>query len=480
VASGVHGTPGEDKVGRPVAVGRSNEQQGPRVAKPRILVLFAQEWDRLALAEPLLSRRYEFVHAGFDLFRFPENARLLTFDVRRYIDRMVRLARRRGIAAVISPHEQFGALIAAEVARRLGLPGADPKAILTAQHKYYARAAMARAVPEAVPRFGVFPIDLRDDDPLPLPFPFFVKPVKATFSVLARRVDSRAELKHHLAFRPLERHLGERLIRPFGELMGRYPEFEIDVHHCVAEELIDGVQVNVDGYADHGQLHILGIVDELMYPGTMAFNRFEYPSSLPGTVQARLAQTAEAAMRAVGFDHGLFNVELCYDPRTDAIRIVEINPRIASQFVTLYEWVDGIHLYELMIDLALGRTPRLERAPQADAYAGSFVFRRFDGRSARHPGRDRLQRVATRHPEARLMLYLKRGGDLAREMKWLGSHRYAVLNLRGRDRAELYARYRDIRDTLGFAAHSGPEPAPLWTPGRGPAQADAASGSDQG
>jgi len=268
------------------------------VAKPTILVLFAQEWDRLALAEPSLAGRYEFVHAGFDLFRFPENARLLTLDVRRYIDRMVRLARRRGVAAVISPHEQFGTLIAAEVARHLGLPGADPKAILTAQHKYYARAAMARLIPEAVPRFGVFPMDLRDDDPLPLPFPFFVKPVKATFSVLARRVESRAELRRHLAFRPIERYLGERLIRPFGELLRSHPEFEIDVHHCVAEELIGGIQVNVDGYADHGRYRILGIVDELMYPGTMAFNRFEYPSSLPDTVQARLGPRRPCAPSA--------------------------------------------------------------------------------------------------------------------------------------------------------------------------------------
>jgi hypothetical protein len=74
------------------------------------------------------------------------------------------------------------------------------------------------------------------------------------------------------------------------------------------------------------------------------------------------------------------------------------------------------------------------------------------------------------------MLYLKHGADLAREMKWLGSHRYAVLNLAGRDRADLYARYRDIRDTLGFAAHAGPEPAPLWTAGQAPA-ADAAPAS---
>ena len=105
VGNGAHGAPDEDKIGRPVAADRDNEQQGPRVEKPRILVLFAQEWDRLALTEPSLAGRYDFVHAGFDLFRFPENARLLTLDVRRYVDRIVRLARRRGVTAVISAHE---------------------------------------------------------------------------------------------------------------------------------------------------------------------------------------------------------------------------------------------------------------------------------------------------------------------------------------------------------------------------------------
>jgi hypothetical protein len=448
--------------------------------RPRILVLFAQEWDRLALADPAIADRYELLHAGFDLFRFPENLRLLTFDVRRYLDRLERLARRRGVAAVISPHEQFGTLIAAVLARRLGLPGPDPRAILTAQHKYYSRAAVAAAVPEVVPAYGVFPYDFRDASELPLPFPFFVKPVKATFSVLARRVDSVAELRRHLTFRPFERYVIDRLVEPFDDLRTQYPDLPVDAHHLVAEGLVEGMQVNVDGYADRGRFRILGIVDELMYPGTNAFNRFEYPSSLPEAVQARLAAVAEDTLRAVGFDHGLFNVELCYDPRDDAIQVVEINPRIASQFVSLYHWVDGIRLYQILLDLALGETPRCEPRPQANAYAASFVFRSFDGRPVRPaPGPAERDAVARRHPDARLMLYLKRGSDLRREVKWLGSHRFAVVNLPGRDRADLYARYRDIRDTLGFGRHSGPEPAPLWAPGRAVGEPARASGSGE-
>jgi hypothetical protein len=434
------------------------------LARKRVLVLFAQEWDRLALADPALAARYEVIHAGFDLFRFPENLRLFTFDARRFVDRMVRLVRRRAIAGVVSPHEQFGALIAAVVARRAGLPGPDPKAVVTAQHKYYARAAMARLLPETVPPFGAFPYRFRHPDELPLAFPFFVKPVKATFSVLARRVESLADLQRHLRFRAFERYTLERLIRPFNDLQASYPELTIDAHHLLAEGLMEGLQVNVDGYADRGEVRVLGVVDEVMYPGTLAFHRFEYPSSLPEAIRARLAAVARTAVQAVGFDHGVFNVELCYDPGEDSIQTIEINPRIASQFVTLYRWVDGVGLYDLMLSLAVGETPSYAPRPQPHAYAASFVLRSFDGRPVRPaPGRAQLRAVRQRHPDAHLMLYLKRGADLAREMKWLGSHRYAVVNLRGRDRADLYARYRDVRDTLGFGRHGGPEPAPMWT-----------------
>ena len=433
------------------------------MAKRRVLVLFAQEWDRLALADRALSERFEFVHAGFDLFRFPDNARLLTFDVRRDVDRLVAWARRSGVAAVFSPNEHFGVLMAAVVARRLGLPGPDPGAVLTAQHKYYARCALERALPQANPRFAVFPNAFHDAE-LPLAFPFFVKPVKATFSVLARRVDALAELRRHLRFRPFERYLVDRLLRPFNDLLFEHWSRALDAGHLLAEGLVEGMQVNVDGYAERGGIRILGIVDELMYPGTHAFNRFEYPSSLPPEVQARLRDVARRAIRAVGFDHGLFNVELAYDPRSEAIRVIEINPRVASQFVTLYEWVDGISLYELMLDLALGETPRHDRRARLHSCAASFVLRTFDGRAVRPvPSRAQIARVGHRHPDARLMLYFKRGADLAREMKWLGSHRYAVVNLGGEDRAGLYARYRDIRAMLGFERHAEPEPAPMWS-----------------
>ncbi len=415
-----------------------------------ILVLFPKDWDREELDQPRYRGRYAFHYEGFDLFRFPENARLMTFDVRRYIDKLVKKYRGR-IDGVLSNNEHFGALIAAVVAQRLGLPGTDPAVIIAAQHKYYARCLQQKIVPEATPRFSVFPYKVASAAATGLPFPFYVKPVKATFSVLARRVDDFAQLQSHLRFNALETLILHKLVTPFNDLMTRYTPFSIDAHHLIAEEILDGVQVNVDGFMHNGKITLLGIVDEVMYPGTQAFLRFEYPSRLPPDVLARMKALTEKLFNGIDYGYGFFNVELIYQPQTGSIRIVEINPRMASQIVNLYRRVDGYDPYELLISLALGDAPAVTFGAGVFGAAASFVFRRFDGREVtRVPGQAQLASVRERYPDARLMLYLKRGASLAREMKWLGSYRYAVLNLGGASAEDLHQRYDDIRRSLAF------------------------------
>ena len=51
----------------------------------KILVLFPKDWDRIYLDHPRYQAGFRFFYEGFDLFRFPENARLLSFDVLRYV-----------------------------------------------------------------------------------------------------------------------------------------------------------------------------------------------------------------------------------------------------------------------------------------------------------------------------------------------------------------------------------------------------------
>jgi biotin carboxylase len=148
----------------------------------------------------------------------------------------------------------------------------------------------------------------------------------------------------------------------------------------------------------------------------------------------------------MGYRHGFFNMEFAWDAETGRIRMIEINPRMASQLAVFYEWVDGVNPYAMLLELAVGEAPRHERAVPRFRHAASFAFRKFDGKPlAVHPTREQIERAQREFPEARLMLYLKRGASLAREMKWLGSYRYAVVNMGAASSDDLHRRFHAFR-----------------------------------
>src|SRR5258708_5641223 len=187
--------------------------------KRRILVLFPDEWDLLAARDARWRERFEFHFEGFDLFSFPDNARLFTFDALRFIERVVARYRGRGLDGVVTSDEQFGPFLASLIAERLGLPHSELRAVLTIQHKYYARQAFERIAPRANVRFGLLRRGFSRPDEVPLAYPFYVKPAKAAFSVLARRVDSFETLHRHTRFGRFEQAIIERLVMPFAPVL---------------------------------------------------------------------------------------------------------------------------------------------------------------------------------------------------------------------------------------------------------------------
>ena len=419
-----------------------------------ILVLFDADWDQSQLskaAEDQARPSYKFFYEGFDLFSFPSNVRLLTFDIFKFVDKLARKYRSANLSGIISSNEQFGALVAALLAKKMGLSGADPKALIAAQHKYVARRILQTEVPEANVAFHVFPYRFKSAAEIPLEFPYFVKPVKAAYSVLARRVDSFDELQQHMTFHPWEQYIIKRLVRPFNDVVRKLTDFDVDAHWMIAEELIDGQQINVDGIVINGEIHILGIIDAVMYPGTDQFMRFEYPTCLPAAHALRARDTAKRIVQALGFDHGLFNVELRVCKESGECRLIEVNPRMAAQFSDLYEKVDGINLHDVALKIATGETPDLTSGRGKYKVATSFVFRKFDGTPlANPPSREKLTWLKEFDPDAFLAMFIKTGGGLKREMKWLGSHRYATLNMGGESEQHLQDKFVMVKQTMGF------------------------------
>lgn len=431
----------------------------------RTLLLFNHDWDAIGHARAGAARGMAFDEAGFDLFTFPSNAHLAWFDMARFVDRLARQAPRRGWEAVTSSHEQFGALAAALLAERMGWPGTPVNAVLACQHKLFARQVLQRVAPEANIPFRL--LDAEYGGPIPggIDYPLFVKPVKAAFSVLARTVHNHAELHSHTRFGAWELWVIRRLVEPFERIaQKRLGASLCSAHRMLLEEPVQGAQFNLDGYAFGGEVHAIGVVDAHMYPGTQAFMRFELPSRLPPSVRVRALDVARRFLSAVGFTHGLFNMEFFYDAASDRLSVIEVNPRTASQFSDLYLRVLGVDLHALALALAHGEDPAnvSRTVPNAGA-AASFVYRVFDAtEAAPMPDTERLRRFARDYPDGLLLCFPKPRGSMQRDFKWLGSYRYGIVHLGARDAGELRERCEAASELLGWPLpyrESG-EPAP--------------------
>jgi biotin carboxylase len=317
------------------------------------------------------------------------------------------------------------ALLAAVVAERRGLPGPTPHALFSCQHKPTSRELQRRVVPGATPRFE--PVN---GEPTLAP-PLFVKPVVGRLSQLARRIDDLAELAKlpaHDEYLDGYARLAELARLPTDELRG-----------YLAEELVEGEEVTLEGYVHAGRVTVIGATDSVKYPGTNSFERFEYPSRLPAERLAELEGIARRLLPALGFDGGFFNVEF-FVPEQGQPTIIEVNGRIASQFAPLVQAVHGRSTYDALCALACGDDPRWEER-NANRVAVSYVVRTFeDAYVAAAPDPDDTIEILA-HPGRRLS---EQGANDVR------SFRLAIVYEAGETRAEAVERARARAAKLTF------------------------------
>jgi biotin carboxylase len=352
------------------------------------------------------------------------------------------------IAGVISSDDYPGSALAAAVAERLGLPGPKPAVSLICQHKYLSRLAQAELVPHAVPPFALIDTAQHPALPLGLGLPFFMKPVKSYFSIGAEEIASAGELVALLS------HWSnlDQFFTPLERMLQHYTGASIGTKRFLAEGLLKGQQITVEGYVFNGRATIIGVVDSIMFPRTLAFSRFDYPSHLPAEVQSRMGEIAKTLMQGIGFDNGMFNIEMMYDAEADLISIIEINPRMASQFADLYEKVDGTNSFSLLLDLAQGRTPRFTRRQGRYCFAASCVLRSFeDHLVVGLPSETDLEELAQIHANLRVELHATVGRKLSAEFQDGRSYRYGIVNLGGDDLDDVLDQFAACRERLGIA-----------------------------
>lgn len=281
--------------------------------------------------------------------------------------------------------------------RKYQLPGATPEAVACCEHKYWMRLVQSRCLPNRTPRFTAinpFKPDaaLRD---MP-PFPFWLKPVKGHSSVLGFLVRDKSDLENALhAFRQKIHFFGE----PFNDFLGHLDDItEIngtDGNFAIAESLISGPrQFTLEAYMWEGEMTVYGAIDSVrsgMY--SSSFSMYRYPAQLPDAVVKEAGKLAAKLLTEIGFDNSAFNVEFFWDPTSDALNLLEINPRISKSHGPLFHMVDGATHHKLAIDLALGNKPELPQGKGDAALASKFMLRSFeaDGVVRRVPSQEELE-----------------------------------------------------------------------------------------
>ncbi len=124
---------------------------------------------------------------------------------------------------------------------------------------------------------------------------------------------------------------------------------------------------------------------------------------------------------------------------------------MASQFADLYEKVDGTSSYTVLLDIAQGKTPRFMHGQGRYAFAASCVLRSFeDYLVAAVPSEADVERLARIYPDIRVELHATPGRKLSDEFQDGKSYRYGVVNLGGRDRADVLEQFASCRPRLGI------------------------------
>lgn len=278
---------------------------------------------------------------------------------------------------------------------RYGLPTVDLRAVVMCEHKYWSRLVQQRVI-EEYPPFGLVDPQRDADPPEGLRFPLWVKPVKSFGSMLAFGVAEPDA--YRAALGRIAEGIG-RLAEPFDELL-EHVELPAEIaalgsHVCLAEEAITGRQLTVEGYRYHDEVVCYGVVDSVCYANSPSFLRFQYPSSVPYKVAERLFDISRRLVTKIGLEGSTFNIEYFWDPGTNAITLLEINPRHSQSHAELFTDVDGRSNHEIMLRLALGLDPK-GIGPRKGRYqvAAKCYLRRFtDGIVRRHPSPQEIDAI---------------------------------------------------------------------------------------
>lgn len=251
---------------------------------------------------------------------------------------VIALARRIrpcGIASIVS---EVAVASVAAAAEALGLPGLETSVAAACTDKFVMRSRFERAGLRC-PRFAIV-----DAPRAALPvaegigFPLIVKPVDSSGSRGVRRVDRPGELADAVS----DALAWSRKKR------------------AIVEGFLDGNEFTVETFTVNGQTEVLGMSEKtrLPFPHCVSVDLTYFPYLGLERADA-IAATARQAIAAVGLRNGPGHVEVMLTAEGPVA--VELAARGGGYriFSDIVPAISGVNLVDAVIDLAIGRVPRV-------------------------------------------------------------------------------------------------------------------------
>ncbi|MFL6136539.1 MAG: ATP-grasp domain-containing protein [Frankiaceae bacterium] len=264
------------------------------------------------------------------------------------------------VAGVVSSSEYYVGT-AGEVARSLGLPHPDPDAVRACRDKS-AQRALLRAAGLPSPAFAAAATaDEAVEAAAAIGLPVVVKPVAGSGSIGVRRCASLPEVREAASY----------VLRTDPAELALPPQPAV-----LVEEYLDGAEHSVETLDDQ----VIGVTRKhLGQEPHFVETGHDFPAPLPPADRVALAETALAALRALGLGWGAAHVELRHAPGGPP-RVIEVNPRLAGGMIPrVVQEATGIDMIRHLVASAAGR-PEPLRPTWHQAASIRFLLATADGR----------------------------------------------------------------------------------------------------
>ncbi len=271
-------------------------------------------------------------------------------DLRRLIDTAVDIARAHPVLGAFT-YDELLVVATARIAQRLGLRGLSPAGADRCRDKHQGRRALTAAgLPQ--PRFALARAPgeaVRAAEGIG--YPVVAKPLGMAASVGVVRAESPADLEAAFAVAERASQFG-----PPGYAGG-----------VLVEELIEGPEISIDGAVVAGEHH--GFCLARKQSGFAPY--FEEIGHIvdggdPLLTDTGLRDVLRRAHRALGVADGITHTEVRLSDRGPVI--IEVNGRLGGDLIPyLGKLAVGVDPGQVAVDVAVGRTPRLEPSQRKSA-----------------------------------------------------------------------------------------------------------------